>query len=63
MEREELVHRLRAGEWDLVLNIPGGNERHIADGAMIRKQACAAGTPCLHSIAAAWAVAAGLNSR
>ncbi len=63
VEREELVHRLRAGEWDLVLNIPGGNERHIADGAMIRKQACAAGTPCLHSIAAAWAVAAGLNSR
>ena len=63
VEREELVHRLRAGEWDLVLNIPGGNERHIADGAMIRKQACAAGTPCLHSIAAAWAVAAGVNSR
>ena len=63
VERAELVRRLRGGEWDLVLNIPGGNERHMADGAMIRKQACSAGTPCLHSIAAAWAVAAGLNSR
>ncbi len=61
VERGELVRRLRAGEWDLVLNIPGGNERHMADGAMIRKQACAAGTPCLHSLAAAWAVAAGLT--
>lgn len=63
VERGELVDRLRAGEWDLILNIPGGNERHMADGAVIRKHACAAGTPCLHSIAAAWAVAAGLNSR
>ena len=61
VERGKLVRRLRAGEWDLVLNIPGGNERHMADGAMIRKQACAAGTPCLHSLAAAWAVAAGLT--
>ncbi|MDO5115857.1 MAG: carbamoyl-phosphate synthase large subunit [Synergistaceae bacterium] len=61
VDREELVQRLRAGEWDLVLNIPGGSEGHMADGAAIRKHACAANTPCLHSIAAAWAVAAGLT--
>ncbi|MCF0248311.1 MAG: carbamoyl-phosphate synthase large subunit, partial [Synergistes sp.] len=61
VEVEEIVKRLRAGKWNLVLNIPSGSERHMADGAMIRKQACAAGIPCLHSIAAAWAVAAGLN--
>lgn len=59
--RGELVKQLRAGKWDLVLNIPGGSERHITDGSAIRKHACAVGIPCLHSIAAAWAVAAGLG--
>ena len=59
--RGELVKQLRAGQWDLVLNIPGGSERHITDGSAIRKHACAVGIPCLHSIAAAWAVAAGLG--
>lgn len=59
--KEELVEKLMAGEWDLVINIPGGSEDHMADGAMIRKYACSSGTPCLHSIAAAWAVAAGLS--
>ena len=44
-------------------NIPGGNERHIADGTLIRRHACSAGIPCLHSISAAWAVAAGLGKR
>ena len=58
--REELVKKLREGLWDLVLNIPGGNERHLTDGAAIRKHACDAGIPCLHSIAAAWAVSAGI---
>lgn len=61
VDKEDLVDRLRAGEWDLVLNIPGGSERHMTDGAAIRKHACDAGTPCLHSIPAAWAIAAGLN--
>ncbi|MEG2183935.1 MAG: carbamoyl-phosphate synthase large subunit [Cloacibacillus sp.] len=59
--REELVKRLRAGVWDVVLNIPGGNEAHVADGVAIRTHACAAGIPCLHSLEAAWAVAAGLS--
>ena len=63
VEREDLVKRLRSGGWDLVLNIPGGNERHIADGTLIRRHACSAGIPCLHSISAAWAVAAGLGKR
>ena len=63
VEREDLVKRLRSGGWDLVLNIPGGNERHIADGTLIRRHACSAGIPCLHSISAAWAVAAGFGKR
>ena len=58
--RDTLEKRLRAGDWDLVLNIPGGGEKHMTDGANIRIHACAAGIPCLHSLAAAWAVAAGL---
>lgn len=58
--RGELTDKLRGGEWDLVLNIPGGNERNIHDGADIRRNACAAGVPCLHSIAAALAVAGSL---
>ena len=58
---EELVERLRKGEWNLVLNIPGGNERHIKHGAELRRSASAAGVPCLHSIEAAWAVANGLS--
>ena len=61
VDRKDLVHHLRAGKWDLVVNLPGGSERNIADGAMIRTHACVSGTPCLHSIAAAWAVAAGLS--
>lgn len=58
--RDTLVKRLRAGDWDIVLNIPGGSANHLTDGAEIRIHACAAGIPCLHSLAAAWAVAAGL---
>ena len=60
VELDELIKRLRNGEWDLVLNIPGGNERNIEDGVKIRRHACEAGIPCLHSIAAAWSVAAGI---
>ena len=61
--REDLVKNLHAGRWDLILNIPGGSEKHITDGSAIRKHACAVGIPCLHSIAAAWAVAAGLGKK
>ncbi|MFA7366149.1 MAG: carbamoyl-phosphate synthase large subunit [Synergistaceae bacterium] len=61
--QEELVERLRKGEWDLVLNIPGGNERHIMHGAELRRSASAAGVPCLHSMAAAWAVANSLSKK
>ena len=61
--QEELVERLRKGDWDLVLNIPGGNERHIMHGAELRRSASAAGVPCLHSMAAAWAVANSLSKR
>lgn len=57
VSREELNEKLRLGEWDLVLNIPGGNARNIHDGAAIRSCASAAGVPCLHSIAAALATA------
>lgn len=57
VERGELTDRLRRGEWDLVLNIPGGNASNIHDGADIRRYACAAGIPCLHSISAALATA------
>lgn len=59
--QEGLVERLRKGEWDLVLNIPGGNERNMKHGVEIRRSASAAGVPCLHSIAAAWAVANSLS--
>ena len=45
----------------LVLNIPGGNDRHIMHGAELRRSASAAGVPCLHSISAAWAVANSLT--
>lgn len=55
--QEELVKKLREGKWDLVLNIPGGNERHMKHGVELRRSASAAGIPCLHSIAAAGAVA------
>jgi carbamoyl-phosphate synthase large subunit len=58
---EELVEKLRAGEWDLVLNIPGGNERNIRQGADIRSHASAAGIACLHSIAAAMATANSIS--
>ncbi|MCK9558681.1 MAG: carbamoyl-phosphate synthase large subunit, partial [Candidatus Cloacimonetes bacterium] len=61
--QEELVGRLRKGDWDLVLNIPGGNERHIMHGAELRRSASSAGVPCLHSMAAAWAVANSLSKR
>ena len=57
---DDLVDRLRSGEWNMVLNIPGGNERHITSGAALRKSATSAGIPCLHSIPAAWAVASSL---
>lgn len=59
--QDELVSRLRRGDWDMVLNIPGGNERHIMHGAELRRSASAAGVPCLHSLAAAWAVANSLS--
>ena len=59
--QEDLVDRLRMGDWDLVLNIPGGNDRHIMHGAELRRSASAAGVPCLHSISAAWAVANSLT--
>ncbi|MDL2299008.1 carbamoyl-phosphate synthase large subunit [Synergistaceae bacterium OttesenSCG-928-D05] len=58
---EDLVDKLRGGEWDLVLNIPGGNERNIQQGADIRRQASAAGIACLHSIAAAMATANSIS--
>jgi len=54
--REELNDKLRHGEWDLVLNIPGGGG-NIHDGVGIRSSASSAGVPCLHSIQAALAVA------
>lgn len=57
VSREDLTDKLRCGEWDLVLNIPGGNTRNIHDGADIRRNACVSGIPCLHSIAAALATA------
>ena len=60
---DDIVDRLRSGEWDMVLNIPGGNERHITSGSVLRKSATAAGTPCLHSIQAAWAVASSLSKK
>ncbi|MDO4987795.1 MAG: carbamoyl-phosphate synthase large subunit [Synergistes sp.] len=63
VERDGLVKRLREGKWDLIVNIPGGHEAHFSDGIAIRRHACAAGIPCLHSIAAAWAVAAALSRR
>lgn len=59
--RAELKDRLRRGEWDLVLNLPGGNERNIHDGADIRRNASSAGIPCLHSIAAALAMASSFS--
>ncbi|MCE5202319.1 MAG: ATP-grasp domain-containing protein, partial [Synergistaceae bacterium] len=58
--QDELAEKIRNGVWNLVLNIPGGNERHIAHGAEIRRSASAAGVPCLHSAAAAQAVANSL---
>lgn len=61
--QEDLVDRLRKGEWDMVLNIPGGNDRHIRHGAELRRSASSAGVPCLHSIAAAWAVANSLAKK
>lgn len=61
VRREELKDKLRHGEWDLVLNIPGGNERNIHDGADIRSNASLAGIPCLHSIAAALAMAGSFS--
>ncbi len=63
VSQEDLVDRLRKGDWDLVLNIPGGNERHMMQGAELRRSASAAGVPCLHSIAAASAVANSLAKR
>ena len=63
VSQEDLVDRLRKGDWDLVLNIPGGNERHMMQGAELRRSASAAGVPCLHSIAAACAVANSLAKK
>ena len=63
VSQEDLVARLRKGDWDLVLNIPGGNERHMMQGAELRRSASAAGVPCLHSIAAACAVANSLAKK
>lgn len=37
-EPEELADRLRAGEWDMMLNIPGGSEYHITSGADLEKK-------------------------
>ena len=61
--QDEIVRRLRNGEWNMMLNIPGGNERHMSHGAALRHTAAAAGVPCLHSIPAAWAVACALGRR
>ncbi len=55
-EPEELADRLRAGEWDMMLNIPGGSEYHITSGADLRRSACASCVPSFHSIPAIWAV-------
>jgi carbamoyl-phosphate synthase large subunit len=59
--QDELTEMLRAGKWDIVVNIPGGNERHMKHGAELRRSASSAGIPCLHSIAAAWAVAGSFS--
>ena len=59
----QIVKKLRAGEWNMVLNIPGGNERHISEGAEIRHSAAMAGVPCLHSMPAAWAVVRALGRK
>lgn len=58
---EEIVDMLRSGKLDMMLNIPGGNERHISQGAELRRNACSCGIPCLHSMPAVWAVAASLR--
>jgi len=57
---EDIARKARSGAWDLVLNIPGGSERHMSDGAELRRSASAAGVPCLHSITAVQAVAGSL---
>jgi len=61
LDDDNLVKKLRAGTWNLVFNIPGGNERHITQGAEIRHYACALRIPCLHSTEAALAVAGSLS--
>ncbi|MEG1799578.1 MAG: ATP-grasp domain-containing protein, partial [Synergistaceae bacterium] len=53
---EEITDLLRHGEFDMMLNIPGGNALHITDGAELRRSACSCGVPSLHSIPAIWAV-------
>lgn len=58
---EEIIGQLKEGKWDLVLNIPGGIKRHLTQGATIRSTACECGIPCLHSIAAVWAVACSIG--
>ena len=57
---DEITDMLRNGEFDMMLNIPGGNALHITDGAELRRSACSCGVPSLHSIPAIWAVAGSI---
>ena len=56
----DAVELLLSGKVDLVVNTPRGRGSH-ADGAHIRRTATARGIPCVTTVAAARAAAAGLG--
>jgi carbamoyl-phosphate synthase large subunit len=56
-----VVDALRAGEIELVINTPRGEEAHT-DGAILRAAAVAAGVPIITTLSAAMASVQGMKA-
>ncbi len=59
---ETVVHKIGAGQVDLVINTPYGNATPRADGYEIRTAAVAAGVPCITTIQGAVAAVHGIEA-
>lgn len=59
---DSVVHRIRAGQVDLVINTPYGNSGPRIDGYEIRTAAVAADIPCITTISGAAAAIQGIEA-
>ena len=57
---KDLMDRIIAGDWDLIINVPGPDGNALADGFDMRRSAIESSVPCLFSLEAARVMAAAL---